>query len=123
LKFLKTIDREVLKGLQIHLILDNYATHKHPAVDAWLAKHPRLHLHFTPTSSSWVNLVEIFFSKLTDKAIRRGVFTSVGDLIKAIDAYLAATNQDPQPFVWTATTELILEKVRRGRVALDAITN
>jgi transposase len=123
LKFLRTINREVPKGLQIHLILDNYATHKHPAVDAWLAKHPRLHLHFTPTSSSWVNLVEIFFSKLTDKAIRRGVFTSVGDLIKAIDAYLAATNQDPQPFVWTATTELILEKVRRGRVALDAITN
>lgn len=107
----------------MHLILDNYATHKHPAVEAWLAKHPRFHLHFTPTSSSWLNLVEVFFGKLTDKALRRGVFTSVPDLIAAIDAYLAATNQDPQPFVWTATAEQILEKVRRGRVALDAITN
>ncbi len=123
LKFLKTINREVPKGLQVHLILDNYATHKHPAVQAWLGKHPRFHLHFTPTSSSWLNRVEIFFAKLTDKAIRRGVFTSVPDLIAAIDAYLAATNQNPQPFVWTATAEQILEKVRRGRVALDAITN
>jgi len=123
LKFLQTINRGVPRGLQVHLILDNYATHKHPAVKAWLGKHPRFQLHFTPTSSSWLNLVESFFGKLTDKAIRRGVFTSVPDLIAAIDSYLAATNQDPQPFVWTATTEQILEKVRRGRVALDAITN
>src|SRR5450755_785058 len=121
LKFLRTIDKEVPKGLAIHLILDNYSTHNHPNVRAWLAKHPRFELHFTPTSSSWLNMVEIFFSKLTDKAIRRGVFHSVPDLISAIDAYLAATNTNPTPFVWTQTTEQILEKVRRGRVALNAI--
>ncbi len=123
LKFLRTIDREVPKGLQIHLIVDNYATHKHANVKALLAKHPRFHLHFTPTSSSWLNLVERFFGKLTDKAIRRGVFQSVPDLITAIEAYLTATNSAPTPFVWTATADSILEKVRRGRVALDAIAN
>ncbi|MGI8428024.1 MAG: IS630 family transposase [Solirubrobacteraceae bacterium] len=123
LKFLRIIDREVPKGLQIHLILDNYATHKHPKVNTWLAKHPRFHLHFTPTSSSWCNLVERFFGKLTDKAIRRGVFHSVPDLIEAIDAYLAASNTNPKPFLWTATAEQILEKVRRGRVTLEANTN
>jgi transposase len=123
LRFLRTIDREVPKGLQIHLILDNYAAHKHADVNAWLGKHPRFHLHFTATSSSWLNLVEQFFGRLTDKAIRRGVFHSVPDLIAAIQAYLDASNADPQPFVWTATAEAILEKVRRGRVALEAITN
>ena len=123
LKFLRTIDREVPKGLQIHLILDNYATHKHENVKKWLAKHPRFHLHFTPTSSSWLNLVERFFAKLTDKAIRRGVFHSVPDLIAAIEAYLQANNTDPEPLVWTATADSILEKVRRGRVALDQITS
>ncbi len=122
LKFLRTIDREVPKGLQVHLILDNYSTHTHPNVKGWLAKHPRFHLHFTPTSSSWLNLVERFFGKLTDKAIRRGVFTSVPDLIAAIEAYLKHTNDNPQPFTWTATAEQILEKVRRGRVTLDATT-
>jgi len=120
---LRTIDREVPKGLQIHLILDNYATHKHANVKTWLAKHPRFHLHFTPISSSWVNLVERFCGTLTDKAIRRGVFQSVPDLIAAIDAYLQANNQDPEPFVWTATADSILQKVRRGRITLDAITN
>jgi transposase len=115
LKFLRTIDREVPNGLQVHLILDNYATHKHQSVADWLAKHPRFHLHFTPTSSSWLNIVERFFGKLTDKAIRRGVFHSVPELIAAIEAYLQATNRDPNPFVWTATTEQILAKVRRGR--------
>jgi transposase len=123
LKFLRTIDREVPKGLQIHLILDNYSTHKHANVTKWLAKHPRFVLHFTPTSSSWVNLVERFFGKLTDKALRRGVFHSVPDLIAAIETYLTANNDNPTPFVWTATAESILEKVRRGRVTLDAITN
>ena len=123
LKFLRIIDREVPKGLQIHLILDNYATHKHPNVKKWLAKHPRFHLHFTPTSSSWANMVERFFGKLTDKAIRRGVFHSVPDLIAAIEAYLHAHNENPTPFVWTTTAEQILAKVRRGRVTLDAITN
>jgi transposase len=123
LKFLRIIDREVPKGLQIHLILDNYSTHKHANVNNWLAKHPRFQLHFTPTSSSWLNLVERFFGKLTDKAIRRGIFHSVPDLIAAIDAYLNANNQDPTPFIWTATADAILENVRRGRLALDAITN
>jgi transposase len=122
-KFLRIIDREVPKRLQIHLILDNYRTHKHADVNAWLAKHPRFHLHFTPTSSSWLNLVERFFGKLTDKAIRRGIFHSVPDLIAAIDNYLDATNADPQPFTWTASADQILEKVRRGRVTLDAINN
>jgi transposase len=123
LTFLRTIDRQIPKDLKIHLILDNYATHKHPNVQAWLAKHPRFQLHFTPTSSSWLNQIEIFFGKLTAKAIRRGVFGSVPDLIDAIDAYLTANNADPKPFIWTKTTEQILEKVQRGRVTLNAITN
>ncbi|MCA1678760.1 MAG: IS630 family transposase [Actinobacteria bacterium] len=122
LKFLRTIDREVPNGLEVHLILDNYSTHKHDNVTKWLSKHPRFQLHFTPTSSSWLNLVERFFGKLTDKAIRRGIFNSVPDLIAAIEAYLKANNDDPKPFLWTATADQILEKVRRGRVTLDAIT-
>jgi len=122
LKFLRTIDREVPKGLQVHLILDNYSTHKHENVGKWLAKHPRFHLHFTPTASSWLNLVERWFGKLTDKALRRGVFHSVPDLITAIEAYLAANNENPEPFLWTATADSILAKVRRGRVALQQIT-
>ena len=123
LKFLRIIDREVPKGLQIHLICDNYGTHKHPNVKAWLAKHPRFHLHFTPTSSSWLNLVERWFRDLTDKAIRRGVFHSVNDLIAAIEDYLKANNDNPKPFVWTATAEQILAKVARGRVALQKVEN
>jgi transposase len=123
LRFLMKIDREVPKRLDVHLILDNYGTHNHPKVKAWLERHPRFHLHFTPTSSSWLNMVEIFFSHLTEKAIRRGIFHSVPDLITAIEAYLAAHNADPKPFTWTATTEQILEKVRRGRVTLNTITN
>jgi transposase len=122
LKFLGLIDRQVPKGLQIHLILDNYGTHNHENVRAWLAKHPRFHLHFTPTSSSWLNLVERWFRNLTDKAIRRGVFGSVPDLITAIEAYLQANNDDPKPFVWTATADEILNKARRGRVTLEQIT-
>jgi transposase len=123
LKFLRRIDKEVPKALQVHVILDNYGTHKHPNVTAWLAKHPRFHLHFTPTSSSWLNLVERWFREITDKAIRRGVFPSVPDLIAAIEDYLKANNENPEPFVWTATAQAILEKVRRGRVALEAIAN
>jgi len=123
LTFLRTIDKQVPKRLRIHLILDNYGTHTHPNVTAWLAKHPRFELHFTPTSSSWLNLVERYFAKLTDKAIRRGVFHSVPDLIAAIETYLNTTNDDPKPFLWTATADAILEKVRRGRVALEAISN
>jgi len=121
LKFLRTIEREVPAGLQVHLICDNYATHKHPAVRAWLAKHPRFHMHFTPTSSSWLNLVERRFRELTDKALRRGVFHSVPDLIAKIEEYLAAHNDNPKPFVWTATADDILAKVARGRVALQAV--
>jgi transposase len=119
LRFLRVIDKQTPKALGVHLILDNYSPHKHPDVRAWLTKHPRFHLHFTPTSSSWLNLVERWFRELTDKAIRRGVFRSVPDLIAAIEAYLQAHNDDPQPFVWTATAEDILAKVRRGRVALN----
>jgi transposase len=123
LKFLRTIDRAVPKGLEIHLILDNYTTHNHANVKAWLAKHPRFHLHFTPTASSWLNMIERWFGKLTDKAIRRGVFHNVPELIAAIEAYLEANNNDPQPFVWTATTDQILEKVRRGRITLNQLAN
>jgi hypothetical protein len=123
LTFLRTIDRAVPKGLEIHLILDNYSTHNHPNVKAWLAKHPRFHLHFTPTASSWRNMIERWFGKLSDKAIRRGVFHNLPDLITAIETHLEANNTNPQPFIWTATADQILAKVRRGRVALDAITN
>ena len=123
LKFLRRVDREVPKDLHVHLSLDNYATYKHPNVETWLAKHPRFHLHFTPTSSSWLNLVERWFREITDKAIRRGVLPSVPDLIATIETYLKAINDNPKPFVWVATAESILEKVRRGRVALEAITN
>src|SRR6266545_2400956 len=123
LRFLRTIDRQVPKNLQVHLIVDNYGTHTHDNVKAWLAKHPRFHLHFTPTSSSWLNLVERWFRELTYKAIRRGVFRSVPELIAAIDEYLQAHNDDPKPFVWTATAESILDKVRRGRVTLEQVTN
>ncbi len=121
LKFLRKIDHEVPTGLAVHLICDNYATHKHPNVKAWLAKHPRFHLHFTPTSSSWLNLVERWFRELTEKALRRGVFHSVPDLIAKIEDYLASHNDNPKPFIWTATADDILAKVARGRVALQAV--
>ena len=121
LVFLRRIQREVPRGLQVHVILDNYGTHSHPDVQAWLAKHPRFHLHFTPTSSSWLNLVERWFRELTDKRLRRGSFNSVADLIAAIEEYLIIHNEDPKPFVWTATADSILTKVRRGRVALQQV--
>jgi transposase len=118
LAFLKLIDGQVPKGLDVHLVLDNYGTHNHPNVKAWLAKHRRFHLHFTPTSSSWLNLVERWFRELTDKAIRRGVFPSVEHLIDTIDDYLDTHNADPKPFTWTASAESIIEKVERGRAVL-----
>ncbi len=108
---------------RFHLILDNYSTHKHANVAAWLVKHPRFHLHFTPTSSSWLNLVERWFRDLTDTALRRGVFHSVPDLIVAIQTYLSANNADPKPSIWTASPDAILAKVRRGRVALNQNAN
>jgi transposase len=121
LKFLRTLDRAFPAEFDLHLIVDNYRTHKHANVNAWLAKHPRFHLHFTPTSSSWLNLVERWFRELTDKAIRRGVFHSVPDLIEAIDTFLAAHNQDPTPFVWTASIDSILEKVGRCKAVLETV--
>jgi transposase len=121
LKFLRTLDREFPDKLDLHLIVDNYRTHKHANVDAWLAKHPRFHLHFTPTSSSWLNLIERWFRELTDKAIRRGVFHSVPDLVAAIEAYLTTHNHDPKPFVWTATAEAILAKVNRCKAVLETV--
>jgi transposase len=123
LKFLRIIDREVPKELQIYMICDNYGTHKHANVAEWLAKHPRFHLHFTPSSSSWLNLVERWFRDLTDKAIRRGVFHSVNDLVAAIEDYLKANNDNPKPFIWTSTAEQILAKVARGRVTLQQVEN
>jgi transposase len=121
LKFLRTLDREFPGEQELHLIVDNYRTHKHANVDAWLAKHPRFHLHFTPTSSSWLNLVERWFRELTEKAIRRGVFHSVPDLVEAIDAFLAAHNDDPKPFVWTASADQILAKVNRCKAVLETV--
>src|SRR5919202_6287085 len=121
LRFLRTIDRQVPKGLAVHLILDNYGTHNHDNVRAGPGQHPRFHLHFTPTSSSWLNLVERWFRELTGKAIRRGVFRSVPELIAAIEEFLRVHNEDPKPFVWTATAESILTKVRRGRVTLEQV--
>ena len=118
LKFLTTIDREVPDGLAIHLILDNYATHKHADVQRWLNRHKRFHLHFTPTSSSWLNQVERWFRDLTDKNLRRGIFASVPDLIASIQTFIDTHNADPRPYVWTATAESILAKVERARNAL-----
>ncbi len=118
---MRTVDKNVPHGLQIHLILDNYATHKHANVSAWLVKHPRFHLHFTPTSSSWLNLVERWFRELTEKALRRGVFHSVPDLIAAIEDYLDAHNDEPKPLIWTAIAESILEKATRGQVAFQTV--
>jgi transposase len=121
LKFLRTLDREFPGEVDLHLIVDNYRTHKHQNVNAWLQKHPRFHLHFTPTASSWLNLVERWFGELTDKALRRGVFHSVPDLIAAIDDYLEAHNQDPKPFIWTASIDSILQKVGRCKAVLETV--
>jgi transposase len=123
LKFLNTIDREVPKGLAVHLILDNYSTHKHAEVTRWLNRHTRFHLHFTPTSSSWRNQVERWFRDLTDKNLRRGIFASVPELIASIEEYLNAHNADPKPYVWTATAESILTKVQRARTKLEQVVN
>jgi len=122
-KFLNTIDCEVPKGLQVHMILDNYSTHKHTEVGRWLKRHKRFHLHFTPTSSSWLNQVERWFRDLTDKNLRRGIFASVPDLITSIEAYLNAHNANPTPYVWTATAESILAKVHRARTKLQQTVN
>jgi transposase len=123
LKFLKTIDRETPKGKTLHLIADNYATHKHPNVQKWLAKHPRFHMHFTPTSASWLNMVERFFRDITTERLRRGVFTSVPELVSAIDAYIAHHNTNPKPFIWTKSARDILQKVIRANSRLSSKQN
>jgi transposase len=114
LRFLRKIDRQTPPDLGLHLIIDNYSTHKHQRVQQWLAKHPRFHFHFTPTSSSWLNLVERWFREITDKRIRRGVFHSVPELVDAIQEYLQTNNAQPKPFIWTASVEHILAKVERA---------
>jgi len=119
LKFLSVIDEVTPASQQIHLIADNYATHKHPKVQRWLARHPRFHIYFTPTSSSWLNMVERFFRNITQNRIRRGIFRDVEELIMAIGAYIDQHNDNPKPFVWTAKAADILEKVKRARKALD----
>jgi transposase len=112
-KFLDTIDLRVPKHLDVHLILDNYGTHKTAVVRRWLAKRPRFHVHFTPTSASWINMVERWFAALTEKQIRRGVHRSVRDLETAIKHYLVATNESPKPFAWTKTADEILTSIAR----------
>jgi len=120
IRFLKKIDAETPADLDLHLIVDNYATHKHPRVRSWFKRHPRFHPHFTPTSSSWLNMVERWFREITDKRIRRGSFSSVRELIAAITQYLENHNQNPQVFVWSAPVEKILAKIAKCKEALDA---
>jgi transposase len=119
LKFLRVIDDLTPPDKELHLIADNYATHKHPRVQKWLARHPRFHMHFTPTSSSWLNMVERFFRDLTEQRLRRGIFRDVEELIMAIGDYIDKHNDSPKPFVWTARASDVLAKVRRARAALD----
>ena len=121
IRFLNRIDRQTLPCLDIHLIIDNYAAHKTPEVKRWLKKHPRFHIHFTPTSASWLNMIERFFAEITRKRIRRGVFKSVAELEQAIYDYLAIHNHNPIPFVWTATAKAILEKTARAKQALQTV--
>lgn len=121
IQFLNKIENETLPELDLHLIVDNYGTHKHPRVESWLKRHPRFHLHFTPTSSSWLNMVERWFREITDKRIRRGSFESASVLIAAIKDYIENHNQNPKVFVWTASAEHILAKVAKCQEALDAL--
>jgi transposase len=123
LKFLRKIDRETPKDKTLHLICDNYATHKHPTVQEWLVKHPRFNMHFTPTSASWLNMVERFFRDITDKRLRRGVFTSVPELVAAINEYIAHHNINPKPFIWTKSARDILQKVIRANSRLSSKQN
>ena len=121
IRFLNAVEREVPPGKTIHAILDNYATHKHPKVRAWLARHPRWTFHFTPTSCSWLNAVETFFSRLTRRRLKRGVFHSLVDLQAAINRFIAEANQNPKPFVWTADPDRVLAAVKRGKQALESL--
>lgn len=121
LRFLRRLDAEFPESIALHLILDNYGTHGHERVRQWLAKHQRFVLHFIPTSSSWLNLVERWFEELSQKAVRRGAFRSVADLEHAIQEFMQAWNANPTPFVWTATVEAILEKLARCRRRLEQL--
>lgn len=123
LKFLKQIDRQTPADKTLHLIVDNYATHKHPTVQKWLSRHPRFVMHFTPTSASWLNMVERFFRDLTDRRLRRGALTSVPELIAAIDGYIAHHNTQPKPFIWTKSARDILQKVIRANSRLSSKQN
>jgi len=120
IRFLKRIDTQTPVALDLHRIVDNYGTHKHPRVVAWLQRHPRFHLHFIPTSSSWLNLVERWFRELTDKRLRRGSFQNVPALVAAITQYIESHNQNPQVFVWSASVEKIMAKIAKCKEALDA---
>ena len=121
IRFLNKINRETAAEQEVHLIVDNYATHKHPRVRAWLERHQRFHFHFTPTSASWLNAVEGFFAKLTRQRLKRGVFKGIVELQAAINRYLAEANNHPKPFIWTADPAAIIEKVRRGKQVLESI--
>src|SRR5438270_2478696 len=121
IRFLNAVEREVPADKAVHVVLDNYATHKHPRVKAWLQRHQRFTFHFTPTSCSWANAVEGLFAKLTRHRLKRGVFTSIVELQAAINRFIAETNDSPKPFVWTKSADAILAAVQRGRQALEAI--
>jgi transposase len=121
IRFLNAIEIEVPAGKLVNVILDNYATHKHPKVRAWLERHPRFALHFTPTSSSWLNAVEGYFAKLTRSRLKRGVFRSIVDLQAVINRFLAETNKQPKPFIWTADPDKIIAAVDRGRQVVDSL--
>jgi hypothetical protein len=121
LKFLKQIDRQISPEKELHLVVDNYATHKHPRVLSWLKKHPRFHVHFTPTSSSWLNLIERWFRELTQKRIRRGTFRSVREVIDAVMEFIESHNDDSKPYLWTARATDIIAKVRRARAVLENV--
>jgi transposase len=121
LKFLQTIDRSTPRRRDLHLILDNYGTHTHPIIKEWLSKHPRFHLHFTPTSSSWLNMIERWFGELTRKRIRRGTFASVADLIKAIKEYIRLHNREPKPFVWVKKVDQILAKISHCKPVTETL--
>src|SRR5262249_30828351 len=121
IRFLNEVDAHVPKRKAVHAIVDNYATHRHPKVRKWLAQHPRWTFHFTPTSASWLNAVEGFFAKLTNRRLKRGVFRSVAVLQVAIDRFIAETNADPKPFVWIAPPSRILAAVKRGKQTLESL--
>ncbi|MDQ2841182.1 MAG: IS630 family transposase, partial [Acidobacteriota bacterium] len=117
LKFLRAVDYVVPDDRQIHMIVDNYSTHKHPKVERWLSRHPRFHMHFTSTGCSWLNMAERFFRDLTENRLRRGIFCNVEELINAIGDYIDHHNENPKPFIWTAKASNILDKVKRARAA------